>query len=343
MNITLISLCEEIFMYSVGTLSACLKKEGHKVQIIFMQTDFSAKYPNESLNDIVELSKETDLIGISVVSPYFKYGVQITQALKRILGAPVLWGGIHPTVRPEECLEYADMVCLGEGEEALVELATKMENGQDFYDVPGIWFKENGKIIKNAMRPLIQNLDTIPLPDNDYANKYLLCGRHILPMNDDLLMKYSGRKKKTYKTLPTRGCLFECTYCCHSAYKKLYPNQNYIRKRSIDNIIKELMEVKNADRIKLCDDHFFSYKEEEIEDFCRKYKNSINLPLMVIGVSPATFNRKKVALLVDAGLVYLKVGIQTGSENTKSYIREVILINILFILPKRYMNLGPSK
>jgi anaerobic magnesium-protoporphyrin IX monomethyl ester cyclase len=209
------------------------------------------------------------------------------------------------------------MACLGEGEEALVELATKMENGQDFYDVPGIWFKENGKIIKNAMRPLIQNLDTIPLPDNDYANKYLLCGRHILPMNDDLLMKYSARKKKTYKTLPTRGCLFECTYCCHSAYKKLYPNQNYIRKRSIDNVIKELMEVKNADRIKLCDDHFFSYNEEEIEDFCRKYKNSINLPLMVIGISPTTFNRKKMTLLVDAGLVYLKVGIQTGSKNTK--------------------------
>jgi radical SAM superfamily enzyme YgiQ (UPF0313 family) len=275
------------------------------------------KYPEESLNDIVELSKDTDLIGISVVSPYFKWAVQVTQALKRTLDVPVLWGGIHPTVQPEESLEHADMVCLGEGEEALVELATKMDSGQDFCDVSGMWFKENGKIIKNAMRPLIQNLDTIPLPDNDYADKYLLCGKHILPMNDDRLKKYSGLKKKTYKTLPTRGCLYACTYCCHSALKKLYPNQNYIRKRSIDNIIKELMEVKNADRIKFSDDHFFSYNEEEIEDFCRKYKKSINLPLMILGVSPGAFSRRKLALLVDAGLVYLKVGIQTGSKNTK--------------------------
>jgi len=56
MNITLISLCEEIFMYGMGTLSACLKKEGHNVQIIFMPTNFQEKYPNESLNELVELS-----------------------------------------------------------------------------------------------------------------------------------------------------------------------------------------------------------------------------------------------------------------------------------------------
>jgi len=175
-----------------------------------MPANVPEKYPNESLNELIELSKDSELIGISLMSIFFNYGIQITQALKSTLDIPVLWGGIHPTVRPEECLEYADMVCLGEGEEALVELVTKMENGQDFYDVPGMWFKEKGKIIKNKMRPLIQNLDTIPFPDNDYENKYILSGRHILAMNEDLLMKYSGQKKKTYKTLPTRGCLFEC-------------------------------------------------------------------------------------------------------------------------------------
>jgi radical SAM superfamily enzyme YgiQ (UPF0313 family) len=317
MDITLISLCEEIFMYGMGTLSACLKKEGHKVQVIFMQTDLSEKYPDEALNELRELSKDADIVGLSVMSIFLDYGVQITQALKSTLNTPVLWGGIHPTVRPEECLEYADMVCVGEGEEALVELVAKMENGHDFFDVSGMWFKENGKIIKNATRPLIQNLDTIPLPDNDYEDKYILSGRHILAMNEDLFIKHSGGGKKVYKTMPSRGCHFECTYCCNSAFKKLYPNQNHIRKRSIDNVIKELMDVKNAKRIKFDDDHFFSYTEEEIEDFCRKYKKSINLPLQVVGVAPATFSKKKLALLVDAGLTYIRVGIQSGSERTK--------------------------
>ena len=77
------------------------------------------------------------------------------------------------------------------------------------------------------------------------------------------------------------------------------------------------MEVKNAGRIKFVDDHFFSYTEEEIEDFCKKYKKTINLPLQAIGVAPATLNRKKLALLVDAGLTYLRIGIQSGSENAK--------------------------
>ena len=107
----------------------------------------------------------------------------------------------------------------------MVELVTKMENGQGYYDVPGMWFKENGKIIKDAIRPLIRNLDTIPLPDNDYVNKYILSGKLIRAMNDDLLTKHSGRGKQMYKTLLSRGCLFECTYCCNSAFKKLYPNQ----------------------------------------------------------------------------------------------------------------------
>jgi radical SAM superfamily enzyme YgiQ (UPF0313 family) len=316
MNISLIYLCEEIFMYGVGTLSACLKKEGHNVQIIFMTTDFSEEYPNESLNELVELSKDSELIGISMMTVFFKYGVQITETLKSALNIPVLWGGIHPTVQPEECLAYADMVCVGEGEEALVELVTKMENGQDYYDVPGMWFKENGKIIKNPMRRLIQNLDTIPLPDNGYENKYIRSGRHICAMNEDLLSGHPG-KRSVYKTLPTRGCLFECTYCVNSAFKKLFPKQNHIRKRSLDNVLRELMEVKNAESIKFVDDHFLSYTEEEIEEFCRKYKNIIKLPLQVLGVSPATFNRKKVALLVDAGLTHLRIGIQTGSENTK--------------------------
>ena len=104
MNITLISLCEEIFMYGMGTLSACLKKEGHNVQIIFMPTNFQEKYPNESLNELVELSKDSELIGISLMTIFFKYGVQITETLKSVLNIPVLWGGIHPIVQPEECL-----------------------------------------------------------------------------------------------------------------------------------------------------------------------------------------------------------------------------------------------
>ena len=309
MNIVLISLCEEIFMYVMGTFSSCLKKDGHDVKIIFMQTDLSENYTDESLTELVELSKDADLVGISVMSIFFNYGIQITQALKSALNIPVLWGGIHPTVRPEECLAHADMVCLGEGEETLVELATKMANKKVYHDIPGLWIKENGRIIKNPMRPLIRNLDTIPLPDNDFENKYLLSDGHIHAM--------TGRGKKAYKTMPTRGCLFECTYCCNSAFKRLYPDENHIRKRSLDNVLKELIEVKNAESIKFVDDHFFSYTVEEIEAFSKEYRNTINLPLKVLGVSPTTFNKKKLALLVKAGLTHFRIGIQSGSGKTK--------------------------
>lgn len=62
---------------------------------------------------------------------FFDNAVQITKKLKANLDVPVMWGGVHPTMRPSECLDYADIVCIGEGEETLREVAATMESGED--------------------------------------------------------------------------------------------------------------------------------------------------------------------------------------------------------------------
>ena len=72
---------------------------------------------------------------------------------------------MHPTIRPEECLAHADVVCLGDAEETVVELIGRMNLGQDYSDVEGIWFKKDGEIVENKLRPLLENLDTLPLQD----------------------------------------------------------------------------------------------------------------------------------------------------------------------------------
>ena len=68
------------------------------------------------------------LVGITLMTQYYDAGVQISQRLKAKIKAPIIWGGIHPTVRPEESLNHADIVCIGEGEMALLELIQKMEH-----------------------------------------------------------------------------------------------------------------------------------------------------------------------------------------------------------------------
>ena len=318
MKITLLSPYHDLKAFGLRTLSACLKKEGHDVQFIFLPKRLNEKHKEQDLKGLVEMSKESSLIGISLMTNFFDNAVQITQALKSNCNTPVLWGGVHPTVRPEECLNYADMVCIGEAETSLVELAKRIKEGKDYHDINGIWFKDKSKIIKNRVSSLITELDTIPYQDYDFKEHYILDNGHFYPMDMDRLNSdWSG----TYTTMATRGCPFGCTYCCNNAYNKMYKGQKPIRKRSINNVMKELKEVKNTlpfiDCILFDDDAFLIYSESEISQFCERYKKEIGLQLKITGVAPSTLTRTKLTSLVDAGLVTIKMGIQSASERTK--------------------------
>ena len=140
MNITLISPYPDLRGFGIRTLSACLKAEQHDVQMIFLPTRFDSdsfvhSYEESTLDDLIDLARSSDLVGNSLMTNFFDNAVQMTQQLKKDLEAPILWGGIRPTIRPEECLNYADMICIGEGEHAVVELAKRMSAGEDYMDV----------------------------------------------------------------------------------------------------------------------------------------------------------------------------------------------------------------
>jgi anaerobic magnesium-protoporphyrin IX monomethyl ester cyclase len=318
MNIGLVSPYADIFSFGIRTLSACLKNENHNVKIIFMPSDFWVKYEDRVLEDAVELLKDVDLIGVSLMTNYFENSVQITHRLKRDLEIPVVWGGVHPTLRPEECLNYADIVCVGEAEETICELARKMGDGKDYRNVEGICLKENGKIVPYGIRPLIKDLDSVPFQDYDSENHYVINENGTFKMSEGLLKKYS---RGNYITLATRGCPFGCSYCCNNFYNRMYAGQKIVRKRSIGNVIKELKHVKNdlpdIQCIYFDDDAFFLYSTEQFKEFCGEYKKNIKLPLVVTGVTPSTLTREKLSLLVDAGLSFIRMGIQTGSARMR--------------------------
>ena len=314
MNITLISPYPDLQAFGIRTVSACLKQQGHDVQLLFLPKPFSEGYEDITLAEIVQLSKDSNLIGISLMTNFFLNAVQITEKLKENHDIPVLWGGIHPTIRPGECLNYADIVCIGEGEESIIELASKLENDPRCTDTRGMWFKRKERIIKNQLRPLIQNLDDIPFQDYDYNTHFLLNNGRIQKMDIKQLDPH-------YMTIPTRGCPFACTYCCNNTINKMYDKQGRLRKRSIDNVIEELTGIKTRlpfiKSVKFDDDSFFSYSPGEIMVFSQKYKEHIALPLAITGANPLTLTGEKLDMLVDAGLKTFRMGIQSGSECTK--------------------------
>ncbi len=324
MKISLISVVPSIHDYGMRTISACLKNAGHDIKLIFLLKEFHKKYSETTMNDLVKLTKGSDLAGISLMTNFWDHAIQVTQKLKNNYDFPILWGGIHPTIRPQECLDYADMVCVGEGEETVVELADKMQNKQNYYDVKGMWFNNKGKIIKNGLRGLpgteeaaIKSLDQIPFQDYDYGSHFVLKGENIVKMD----LKIYEQCDYIYQTLPSRGCPFGCTFCINDTLLQMYPHQKPIRKRSIDNVIMELQEVKKKlpfiTKIQFNDDSSGLFSVDEIREFSKKYKEKIGLPLIYCGVVPAIFTRDKLSLLVDAGLVELGFGIEAAAKSTK--------------------------
>lgn len=318
-KIILISPYPDTWAFGIRMLSASLKHAGHDVRVIFLPNGFQNRYEETTLRDVASISEGSCLIGISVMTNFFDNAVQLTQYLKKHLNIPVIWGGIHPTIRPVECLDYADLVCVGEGEKTILNLAAKICGKEDYRSIHNIWIKDGSKVIKNDIYPIIEDLDALPYPDYDFKTHYTLKGKILQTMDQEL---FELQANSCYVTMPTRGCPFSCSYCCNNALKKLYPNQKPFRKRSLPNIISELSQMKKRmpfiKMIRFDDDAFFSYSLKEIEEFCDSYKAAdIGLPLSIGGATPGTVSKEKLRLLIDAGLARVRMGIQTSSERLK--------------------------
>lgn len=299
----------------VRPLHASLKEAGFNVNSIF----FKCLNPNntmdpptsDEINTLIKLIKELEpvLVGINVRSTLFKLASKITEEIKKEVDTLVIWGGVHPTIRPYPCLEFADIVCIGEGEEAMVELATKISKNEEIDNIRNLWIKKGDKIIRNYLRPLIQNLDLIPLPDFSNENKYLLEDGNILPLPSP----------QKYPIITSRGCPFSCTFCCNNTLRKIYKDKGkYLRRRSVDNVIEELVQAKKRFNLTFIDfwDDVFTFDIGWIRRFCVQYKNNVNIPFFFY-THPKMANEEMIKLLKEAGATGSAMGIQSGSEEIR--------------------------
>lgn len=338
MQTTLISPYGNITSHGLRCISSYLKSHGYEVQMIFLPGLLDHKIARKKIiEQVVDLSRDSQLIGISLMSNLFDVAVQINQALKQELDTPVVWGGIHPTICPEESLCYADIVCIGEGEDIILKLIQTIESGGNLYDVKGIYFKDKGKMIKNSLASLINDLDLIPHPDYDLNDKFILDGDRILKLDHCLQKKHSSNddgKYIYYETMSSRGCPHRCPYCCNDAIQQLFPDQKRVRRRSLERLIKELVWAKETmpyvNRIVFSDDSFLAVSTQKIKDFSKAYKEFVDLPFDVGGITPGAIDEQKMKNLVWAGLSCVRMGIQTGSKRSmklyrRSYSNQCIL------------------
>jgi len=312
MKITLITTGSVPYALGLRVLSSVLKKAGHEVKFICMKSgeNYYNLYTKKELSQLKELCKKDGLIGLDCFSSTYLKTKQVIAYLNKELKVPIIFGGIHATLSPESCINDCDIVCVGEGEEAIVEVANAIENKKPLDNIKNIWIKKDGKIIKNEVRDLIDDLDKLPFPDFDIKNHYILDKGKIRAFEEEDF-------KGVLPFMSGRGCPYGCAYCSNGKFNEIYKchRKRIVRNHSVDYSIKFLRSVKDkfkVEYVKLVDDTFTFRDIKEIKDFCNNYKKYIGIRYTCIA-DARTITEEKVKELVDSGCFQIAVGVQ-GSE-----------------------------
>lgn len=255
------------------------------------------------------------VVGLSVYSQHMSIACRLTKLIKDVDSSIlVMWGGIHPTISPEDCIKEADIICLGEGEGAISDFVKSLRDGTSYQAVNNLWIKNGNNIIKNPMRPLIQDLDKLPFPAYGKDSYFFIDSSKVIKKDSTQLNFNNSISIQT-----SRGCPYLCSYCVNSLlqpqFKDLGP---YIRRRSVDNVIQEIKQSPEAQYVYFIDEVFATDKLW-LDEFEKKYKSEVGLPFYV-EYNPKVINSSTLNKIVNAGLDLMKVGIQTGSDYIRNHI-----------------------
>ncbi|MFH0986183.1 MAG: radical SAM protein [Candidatus Omnitrophota bacterium] len=307
-------ICNGSEQIGLQYISACLKARGHETRLFMDPSLLNDRvvFNFESAEKLFSMRRELilsvtgwkpDLIGISTVTITYPWARDIGKGLKEVLpDVPIIVGGPHAIMIPEVIITepFFDMVCAGEGEQAIGELADSIGARTLNTAIQDIWFKRDGQVIQNPLRHLTEDLDSLPFPDRAIFEPYL-------NMNDSLL------------TMSQRGCVYQCTYCSHNVLKENYKGKGcYVRRKSPERFVEELRHFKELysyEFVRIYDD-IFTHDIAWLETFTPLYLKHINKPFFCLA-HPLCLKERAVQLIKEAGCKWIQVGIESMNPQTR--------------------------
>lgn len=246
-----------------------------------------------------------DLIAMSVLECTYLQALSMLRAIENF-NIPVIAGGIFATFAPEIVFsnKNVQMICIGEGEEVLVEVCKRMASGQGYSDAENLWFIKDGQIIQNKLRKPV-DINKLPIPDYSLFESE----RFFRPM--------AG---KVYKTIPIetdRGCPYACSFCNSPSTFNLYRenNFNFLRKKSRSKIQEELhylIKKWDAEYIYFTSDNFLMISDSEFDKFIEIYKE-IKLPFWIQS-RPESITEYRAKKLKEVGCHRISLGLEHGND-----------------------------
>ncbi|MFA5878109.1 MAG: radical SAM protein [Candidatus Staskawiczbacteria bacterium] len=306
----------EQIQFGISYISSFLKKHGHKTKVAVL----SRNSPENNINILNEYLKifSPKLVCFTAVSTEYPLAADLARYLKeKHPDIYLLIGGPHVSLNPDSVLpDSFDALCLGEGENPVLELVSQLENGVAPSGIPNLWIKQGFELEKNLPRPFLENLDSLPFPDREMWQEWI-----------------GERPGSRYAILAGRGCPFQCSYCSNHALKRLAPG-SYVRFRSPENIVAEIKDIIAKFPVKKREiylevESFNANKEwaiglcSELEHFNKTLEQPFSFGANLRIMPNADLESFFVAL-EKANFKFINIGLESGSERVR---REILRRN----------------
>jgi anaerobic magnesium-protoporphyrin IX monomethyl ester cyclase len=295
----------------IGYLAAILEKNGYDVNVIDCQA------LKLTLNEVEnELHKrQPDIVGLTSTTLTYKPALEIIKVAKKTLpNCLTVIGGSHVTFWDEEALQECpqlDVVVRKEGENTFLEMMQRLEAGKSFGDVLGITYRKDGKIVKTADRPYIEDLDSLPYP-----------AFHLFP-----LKQFNKYGNIIFPVMTSRGCTFFCEFC--TAVRMF--GRKY-RMRSPKSVVDEIeyLYKKYGEKQYTFYDDAFTVDQARTKEICneilrRGLKIKWDCETRVDMVSKDLLQKMK-----EAGCIAVWYGVEAGSQKVRDAMKKGISTNQTF-------------
>jgi len=352
MKITFIQ--RQIFaLPGISTMVASVESSGHQADILIENAE---KHFEEVL-----VATEPDVVGITICSSDVNWMIETLPRIKNAVPAAfIIVGGIHPIIHNALLDEHPeiDAICVGEGEDAVVELLDALEayreskqSGKDGKQL-AVSSKQLGKDGKQLAVSSKQSAGgeqapltayrlplTIPLQITEIKNLHirwegkiyrnelrpLITNLDDYPENREIYFnRYPDLARDTLlQYIFSRGCPYPCSFCVNSSLNRIFKGLGPVqRRKSVDFSIRELKELRkyypNAETGFFIDD-LFLYNREWVMEFLPRYKEEIGLPF-ICSAGPKTIDDEIADLLKETGCASVEFGIETGNETKRKEI-----------------------
>jgi anaerobic magnesium-protoporphyrin IX monomethyl ester cyclase len=296
-------------------ISAVLKSEGHECDI-YVEALEKGDISDKALAD------SADIVCFSCLTSDYYWAIEKARLLKGKSRVLTVFGGTHVTLNPEESIRESavDVICRGEGEYPMAELAAAVDRRADYSRIKNLWVKRAGKIERNEIRDLIGNLDALPFPDRE------------------LYAKYAFFKKRGKRPLHlSRGCPYSCSFCHNESKRKIYRGKGpYVRWRNQESVLAEIEDIKEKSFLKVLHiiDDSFGENEIWLSGFLKKLSHMEGKNLVIQASLRADKVTKEICeVFKDYGAQHLRLrfAVECGNEDYRRQVLKKNVSNLILI------------